>query len=126
MPSIETMHRHDPAILWEVVGYDSENEPIVGAPVEILTRWEDCRKEVLDPKLGMIAIDAMVVVDRRIAVDSQMLQGELADWLGTGSAYDDTNLMRVAVYEEIPDLKGRNVRRTVGLRRFRDTPASRE
>lgn len=122
MPAIETAYRRQKAVLWPWSGYDSYAEPLRGEPVEIDVRWLNKSREVPGPQGSPITVDATAVVDREIVVGSLMWLGELADWYGTGSAGDDTALMEVVAYGEVPDLKGRDIRRTVGLVYFRDTP----
>lgn len=119
MPSIETFHRHQKAVLWTRAGTTEFNEPAFSTPIELDVRWEWTQEESLDEAGSPIIVEAMVVVDREIQEGSLMWLGELEDWYGTGSAGDDDYRMRVLRYNEVPDLKGRNYRRTVALVRFR-------
>lgn len=125
MPPIETIDRHQKALLWAIIGYDSYGQPQVSAtPVEIDVRWEWKHAEEKATERYEVAIDAMVVVDREIEEGSNMWLGSLSDWYGTGSAGIDSEILQVKFYSEIPDLKDRAIRRTVGLSFFRDTPAT--
>lgn len=124
MPPIETADLHQAAVLWEQSGTDRYGATTVSdTPVEIPTRWEYKREEVRAADGSTILIDAVVVVDRSVPVGSNLWLGELADWYGTGSAGDDTEVMEVITSSAIPDIKNRNMRRVLKLRRLKDTPA---
>lgn len=130
MPHPETAYRTQKALLWPASGFDAYGQPKVGEPVELLVRWNAKRREATDPQGNSIMLDATVVVDREVAVGGTMWLAAdqspgsgtaLSQWYGTGSGDVDDEVMRVAIYSETPDLKGRVARRTVGLQRFRDT-----
>jgi hypothetical protein len=125
MPPLERMDRRQTAVLWGKSGVDRYGEPKVAEPDEIEVRWVTGRKESTAKDGSTIALDAEAIVGQRIAVGSQMWLGTLEEWYGTGSSGDATEVMRVATYEEVPDIKGRNVQRVVGLMRFRDAPGER-
>jgi hypothetical protein len=123
MPAPETNARHQKAVLWPFTGtYDDYGQPVVGEPEEVVVRWNTGRAEALDPLGNTIALDAEVVVNQRVEVGGNMALGELSAWeeVGTGDTGSIGELMQVLTYNETPDLKGRAVRRTVGLKRFRD------
>lgn len=122
MPPIETFHRHQRAVLWPIEGRDDYGDPVVGEPVEIMVRWEDRPRDSVQQQTASVEFDATVVVDRVIAVGSQLWLGSIEFWYGTGSAEDDTGLTEVTEYNETPDLKGRNIRRVVRVRRFKNQP----
>jgi hypothetical protein len=125
MPPIETMEMHQRAVLWEMSGYDTYGQPTVpSTPVEISVRWEWKHEEEKTTDKYEVLLDAIVVVDREIAEGSNMWLGTVSDWYGTGSAGDDSEVLQVKFYNEVPDLKDRYIRRTVGLSFFRDTPAT--
>jgi hypothetical protein len=125
MPPIETMEMHQRAVLWEMSGYDTYGQPTVSStPIEISVRWEWKHEEEKTTDKYEVLLDAIVVVDREIAEGSNMWLGTLSDWYGTGSAGDDSEVLQVKFYNEVPDLKDRYIRRTVGLSFFRDTPAT--
>lgn len=125
MPSIETAFRRQKAILFMKVGVDDYGQALVtDEPVEIDVRWNKKRGMLRDPQGNEVAIDGYAVVAQTIEVGSQMWLGELNDFLGTGSgsAGYETEVMEVVDYKETPDIKNRNLRRTVALRKFRDEP----
>lgn len=124
MPPIETSDLHQTAVLWPADGsYDEYGNPAIGEPVEVSVRWEFCREEVVGPQGSPTALDAMAVVDRVVPIDSRMWLGTLDDWYGeSGSAGEDDEVLTVATYNEIPDVRGREFRRTVGLTRYKDSP----
>ena len=121
MPPQETSHRFQTVTYWAKGGTDAYAQPTLSTPVELLARWEFRRAEALDAQGRTVALDAFAVLDRAVAVGGLMWLGEYEDWLGTGSAGDDDELMEVVTYDEIPDVKGRFYERTAGLRKFRDT-----
>lgn len=121
---------HQKAVLWPFSHKDEQGMPVVDAPVSIDVRWVTKRMESVDRQGNTISLDGMAVVDRKIDVESQMWlaprqdEDPIEQWYGTGSAGDDSEIMRVALYNEIPDMDGREVRRTVGLRRFQGNPST--
>lgn len=121
MPAPEAACRLQTAVLWSKIGDDDYGEPLRDDPEEINVRWVQRRTASLDANGNTISLDATVVVNQEIVVGSLLWLGALSSWTGTGSAGDDTELMIVATYNETPDLKNREIRRMVGLRRFRDS-----
>lgn len=120
MPSIETDLREQDAVLWPCIGYDSEGQARVSnKSIQLKVRWEEYRTESLDAKGNKIALDVMVVVDRVIPIGSVMWLGTKAQIPGT-SLVPTSDLFEVKVRGDIPDIKNRNRRRTVGLMRLND------
>ncbi len=111
--SLESTSRHQKAVLWAANGVDDYGEPKVDAAVEITVRWEEGLQEAVDPNGNTIAVDAVVVVDQAIVVGSIMWLGEKEDL-----ATPPVDLKQVVSFNKIPDIKGRNFRRTVGLIRY--------
>lgn len=116
MPSVESMGRHQKAVLWAAAGHDRNGKITVSAAVEIDVRWEDGKRETPGDTGEPVAYDATVIVGQAVTVDSLMWKGD----------YDDlpdpvTNLYRVIFVEEIPDLKGRNTQRTLMLQKYGNT-----
>jgi len=122
VPPLETSERHQQAVYWPLAGYDRHGEQRVGDPQEIDVRWEDRRGEMVDPQGNRVATDAYAHVDREIAVGSCMWKGSLADWLSAGSGLEDARVMLVVAYREVPDVRGRELRRTLGLRKYGGAP----
>ena len=110
MPAIESADRKQKAVLWAATGVDDYGEHKVSAAVEIRVRWEEKRREGVNPNGNTIAVEATVVVDRVIAIGSIMWLGKKADL-----ADPPVNLKQVMGRGEIPDTKGRKTRRTVLL-----------
>lgn len=79
-----------------------------------MVRWEEKRTQSTDPKNTVITIDATVFVDIEIPIGSIMWRGALAGWPDAV----DPDLKEVSFYNEIPDIKGREVTRTVTLVRY--------
>jgi hypothetical protein len=128
MPPLEVSDLNQQAILWPFTGYDRYSQPVLGTPVLIPVRWITKRRRVLDAKGNTIDLDAEAVVDRQIDIGSVMWLatgdaladwfGVLSYWAGTGSGLTDDERCEVKIYSEASDVKGRFVRRTVGLVRF--------
>ena len=120
MPAFEKMDRKQDALVWNKSSTSSLGQPVVSStPVALMVRWDDFQSERLDRESNSIAIDATVVVDREIAVGSIMYKGTVSEW-GAGSHDDVSGLMLVKLYDETPDIKNRNIRRTVSLCRYSD------
>lgn len=123
MPSLESMDRYQDAVLWPVAGEDLYGEALAGDPVPLKVRWTWARRNMTGPDGDNVAVDAVVVVDRRIDVDSLMWLGGVLDLPpGTDWAGESEEVLRVVAYEETVDLKGRagNTYREVGLARHKD------
>jgi hypothetical protein len=110
MPPIETAFRCQQAQCWAATGFDDQGERTVAAPVTLAVRWVAGQAEAIDPLGNTVNLDATVVVDRDIPI------GSILQLVGGDGALHEAVASRTT-----PDLKARNVRRTVGLRRFRDT-----
>jgi len=113
MPSPETVNRHQKAVLWAANGYDTYGDIKVSANVEIDVRWEEKRREILDPQGNSITIEAEIVVDRDITIGSIMWLGNKVDL-----ATPPVDLKQVVAFNKTPDIKGLNYRRTVSVIRF--------
>jgi hypothetical protein len=127
MPAQELSFLTQTALLFPLLGIDQWGQPTVGDPVELKppyngVRWNDVLREVVDAEGNTVAIDAVVVVARTIAVKSRMWLGTLAEWYesgtGTGSSAPDSQLCEVKLYNETRDIKGRVATRTVSLMRL--------
>lgn len=127
MPQQELAYRTQTAVLWETKGGGYHGEPpvneygevLINVYQEIRVRWETGRRKALNPQGGTVSLDAQAFVSQEIRIGSIMWLGKYDDWLGTGSGATDAELMQVATYEEIPDVKGRAVARVVGLMKYK-------
>lgn len=119
MPALETMDRHQTAVLWEKTGVDANNETVVGEPVEITVRWVNRPKQAGRPLNIPVTVDATVVVAQDVTIGSLMYLGTLEEFYGTGSAGDDVQIMEVIAAPKTSDIKHRNWRRTLGLKFYR-------
>ena len=128
MPSMETSYRRQKALLWAANGFDLNGLPARATVyVELDVRWNNNRTKSMDNLGNVIALDALVVVDRDVAVGSVMWEGsahDLAEALpGTGSSTADvptSGLFEVKTFKKTNDIKGRAIRRTCGLQRIGD------
>jgi hypothetical protein len=120
MPSPEYYDLVEPALLWAKTSSDRYGDPVTSEPVELLVSWGQRRAIMRRPDGSKVAVDAQVAVDREVEVGSKMWLGALSDWLGTGSAGIDDEVMLVVAYEATDDLKSRDTRYVVGLARYKD------
>lgn len=132
MPPPEKIHRHQRALLWERIGTNRYGDPIVGEPTEIKVRWEAGQEDVRKPDGTYITIDARVVVNQVVPIGSNIWLAPnngysvLEQYLGSGSASEDTDIMQVVTVNETPDIKNRNKRRVLGVARFKQDIAETE
>lgn len=115
MPRVERRILKEKAVLWERNGYDADGEPTVSAKREIPVRWEEKRTEMISDDGTPIAVDGTVFVDEDINTGSVLWKGKLKD-----TSPDPTeNLMEVVARNLSPDMKGRNFKRSVGIKKWR-------
>lgn len=119
------MHAHrdlcQRAVYMAATGKDRFGHTTRAAPVQVNVRFEFSKRRGVGPDGVTEATDAWAAVDRDMPSGSLLWLGELTDWYGTGSGtYVEADVYEVTTKKEIPDEKGRSVRRTVNLRRFSD------
>lgn len=131
MPYQETAFRRQKALLWPKTGTDRYGQPTQGPAQEIEVRWNNNLKSTLDRDGNEIAVDAVAIVAQDITEGSIMWLGHsiwaYAEWFGisgtgsgSGSVGTATELMEVVSFRKVKDLKGRAIKRTVGLARYKD------
>lgn len=118
MPAPELDYRFQCCVLWERIGDDAYGHPLISAGRQLRVRWENKQTEFLTPDGQPIKIDALVIVVEDIPVGSIMWLGELVN-VPTDTT-KITNLMESIGMDNIPDIKGRIMRRTVYLKRYTD------
>jgi hypothetical protein len=84
VPPLETTELDQKAVLMPYLRNDRYGNSIVGPAIEIDVKWNYAQRQALDPNGNVIALEATVIVDRKISLGSRMWLGELADFLGTG------------------------------------------
>jgi hypothetical protein len=109
MPAPESDYRFQTCQMWARTGDDEYGNPIVAPAVQLTVRWENKQLEMIDPKGQPIRIDALVITVDSIPVGSILLLSGSSDY------------MEAVAYDDIPDVKGRVFRKTVGLKRYTDT-----
>ncbi len=119
---LELADRNEKAVLWVRSGTGRDGMPTVGAPVEIDVRWMITPSESIGPNGEPVRVDAQAVVAQVIPIGSEMWEGSLEDWNGTGSGLDTSRVFQVVSTPYGKDLKGRITRRTVGLVFAKRTP----
>lgn len=118
MPALESMDLYQTAVVWPAQGFDPYSEVKVGDPYETQVRWNDAQAEALDPQGNTVALDATVIVDVDIPIESIMFLGEIADYNAV-AGQPGVKLMQVKTFNNVYDLKCRFQRRQAGLMRYR-------
>lgn len=113
MPALETVALKQKAVLWSKNGDNTYGETKINAKIEIDSRWETTRQDTRNPERATTGFESIVYVDREIAIDSILWLGSIDDLPTT-----PTNLRQVKDYDEIPDIKSRNVQRFVTVVKF--------
>ncbi len=116
MPSIETTGLNDYAVLWAASTLDGYGKAKINAAVEINVRWEGRVQDSTNPNSGVESTPVEVFVDRAIETGSIMWHGRLQDLPDS-----PTNLFEVISSDYIPDLKCRNIQRTVVLAKYNNS-----
>jgi len=123
MPAQETAFRDQQCLYWGVTGFDRYGETQRQAvPVQLDVRWINKRALRADPQGNKIHVDATVVTDQVLDINSLVWLGIFSDWYGTGSGSggaDTVDVMEVVTMSEIPDIKARETFYEVGLQRFK-------
>lgn len=92
-------------MLWPLaVGANNYGEDRVGAPEEIMARWE----------YG--SHDSNVFVDRQIDLGSILWRGTLADYEASSAL--PSGLVQVVEYMEVPDIKNQRAERSVLVKKW--------
>lgn len=120
MPAPEVSHRYQPATLFPWIGVDRHGKHVVGAPREIIIRFNAARKTVKDGKGNTITLDGTGIVNEVLVIGSRLWLGELAEWYGTGSSIvsRDQEIYEIATYNDVPDVKTRFSQKTIGVMRL--------
>ena len=125
MADHERRDRPHTAVYWEFLSLDKHAQPRVRPPVEVRVMWDTRRTRGRDAQGNTIALDAAVDVGPlNVKIGSLMWLGELADFLGTGSGDDASEIHEVVTVEQENDIKGRHTARSAGLKRWRGDPAT--
>lgn len=112
---MEDSDLHQKAVLCSVAGRDNYGKVTRNAAVEINVRWEEKRAEQLNAEGVVIAVDAVVIVDRDISIGSILWLGALADFSSSSAS-----LKQVISFKKIPDIKNRAHRRRVEVMKYSD------
>lgn len=123
MPAPEVADLLQEATLWPFSGsYDAFGQPTQLAPVSLIVRWIEERKEAVDAKGNNIVLDGTVIVGQHVDIHSLL-------WLGCSDdvypkqpapVHNWGSIYIVKTYKRTPDVKGRQVRRKLGVMRWKD------
>lgn len=120
-----TGRRTQKVIVWRKAGTNRYGDPVVGTPGEFTVRWEKTRKDMMAPDGTRINVDVVMVYGPDLcdlAVEDAVWLGGLEDWYGTGSGGQESDVMRVAALDYVPNVRGTAAYREAGLVKHRDTP----
>lgn len=120
MPAFEVMDLRQDAVLWSFAGNDRRGQPTYYFPVAVKVRWLNKLREVLQPDGTTIAIEIQVIIARDVKIGSVFWLGKLED-LPDSFSSPDSGLYQAITFDSTPDIKNRNVRRTLNLMRYKDT-----
>jgi hypothetical protein len=122
VPALEITDLIHTAVVWAVTGRDVDGMPIVShSPTQIKCRWVGKQSVMLDKDGNTVAIDATVVVAQDVTLFSAIWMGQLATLPGTSPNEPPSNVMTVVIVNKTDDLKGRSTRRTLGVKRAKDS-----
>ena len=122
MPGPEDNARHQKAVLWRQLGYDTDGRVLIDVPEEVDVRWVEGRNEARDEQGNSITYDATVKVSPSIEdvpVGSIMWQGHMHDITGTAEE-PESDLFQVIRRRFTPDIKGRKTHKELLLQRYTD------
>ncbi len=113
------MDFHNPFVYWEYLTTNRNGDPVVAAPIQLMSRWEEGQLEIPTDKPG-----EYVNVDSILATTQVLIMGSIV-WEGLISSITGLtvieNLYNVVIQTIANDLKARNIRYEYGLRRYKDT-----
>lgn len=122
MPALEICDLVHRAVVWDIIGRDVDGAPIVKSlPRQIPCRWVGKASEIIDADGNVVAVDAVAVVATDVLLFSAIWRGMLADLPGTAPNEPPSDVMSVVVFNKTDDMKGRSTRRTLGLKRSKDS-----
>jgi len=102
--------------LWDGTSVDDYGKAKPAVAIEISVRWEEVNKEVTDSEGLTIGIASQVVVDRDIPIGSLLWLGAIAD-----IASPPVNIRQVVMVNKAQNFNGREIRRTVLLKKYSDS-----
>ena len=118
MPPLEYMDMRDPAVLWTLARHDRDGFPVVNAPVDVCTRWEEKNIEMTDEQGNRVVVDVVLATNRDIPINSLMWSGKVCDLPDSGDPGRD--VYEVILRDRGKDLLGRVTRYEYGLKRYKD------
>jgi hypothetical protein len=127
MPPPERANLTQYAVLWPLLGHDHHNEPLIGDPVELRirvllsdgeaagTKFGSHARETEKSVGGSMPMDAMVILEQDVKVGDILWIGRLADWTPVSPG-----LLQVGGTRKTFDVRGREVMRVAGVKRYKD------
>lgn len=91
------------ATYWPPVDVDEHGDPILGDPVEIKCRWEDCNELYLNPDGEQKVSSAKVYVDRDLELGGRLFNGELDE--APADPREDPRPKEISKFDKLPVFK---------------------
>lgn len=113
MSFIQRMRRQK-AVWWQRLALDRYGRYTYAEPVEVKCRWEDVSTEYLGANGEKLVSRAVVYVDRVMSLGDRLWKGVL-DSTTPDNPMSLSNAYEVKQFEQLPDLKNRQVLLTARL-----------
>jgi hypothetical protein len=111
---IENSGLTEDATVWPFMGSDDYGMPKVGPRSPIKCRWEWGVSRMQNPFVNDRQVMATVYVDRTVSVDAIVWRGNAKE----ANISEPKDLYQVVEYHEVPDVKGRHIRRWLLLAKY--------
>ncbi len=112
---IITRMRKQTAVYWPFLSVDQFGKKAVGSPVEISCRWEDKSEEFLDSKGERQMSNAIVYVDRDMAVGGILMLGTTGDITDAVNIKENAGAWEIRRFDKLPNIRASEFLRTVYL-----------
>lgn len=117
MPRTATKNLKDKAAYWAYSGVDDYGNITVSAAVEIDVFWNQTVTQLIQPDGKRVRVDGQVFCAIDLSEKGLLWHGNLADV----PVSFNNDLMEIAFFAKVPDIKSRKYTRYVGIRRYKDT-----
>lgn len=92
-------------VWWRKTGKDGYGKPVLADPIEIAGRWEDKQRKIVSQGEEIIS-QAMIFVDRDIAIGDWLFLGRLSDLSSSEEASPFVLAKEVKSFDKTPNIKG--------------------
>lgn len=125
MPALEVMDRYQSAVLWLLIDTAQDGEEQFGPPNAVQVRWIQKQSKITDAKGNTTILDGKVISNEEIPLRSAMWLGSTSNPIQEFTALQNSEvpgrgIMRVETADYTSDIKNRNTRYEMGLKRYKD------